>query len=237
MFGTFIEGMMNIYKKCKDAGKNHLSFIIILVACVATTYYLQYNFEERMTERLGSKIIEIDNQKKDAHLEGFSKSMDTYYLIKSTMRKHREITNADYILMLEYHNGAENIATGYQFCKFDITMEARADEVPYIQIDEYRDESIFKYDIFMHREVSDNRLSIFSMEDIEKADPHFYYQIKTATTSPIKYVITAHLYYRNYKAGAMIFLFTDSDITNINRISVSNCVSDIERILVNSNIK
>ena len=237
MFGTFIEGMMNLYKKCKDTGKNNLSFIIVLVACVATTYYLQYNFEERITERLGSKIIEIDNQKKEDHLEGFTKSMDTYYLIKSVMRKHRESTNADYILMLEYHNGAENIATGYQFCKFDITMEACANNVPYIQIDEYRDESIFKYDIFTYGKVSSNRLSIFSMEDIENIDPHFYYQIKNATTAPINYVITAHLYYNNFKAGAMIFLFTDNDIHNINRISVSNCVSDIERILVNSKSK
>lgn len=235
MFGTILEFFSEIYKTCKEKGKTHLSFIIVLLACVGTTYYLQQDFEEKIYNEITNTIIGVDNAKKKAHIEGFSNSMDTYYLIKTSMREHRELICCDYILLLEYHNGAENIATGYQFCKFDITMEARADSVQYIQIDEYRDESIFKYDVFMYRNVSRDRLSYFDMNDLESIDPHFYYKVKTATKTPIQHIITAHIYFEGHKAGALLFLFSEPNVNNIDRLKVSNCASEIEQILVNQN--
>ena len=235
MFGTILEFFSELYNTCKEKGKTHLSFIIVLLACVGTTYYLQHDFEERIFKEIKVSIQDVDDEKKKAHIEGFSNSMDTYYLIKTSMREHREMIGCDYILLLEYHNGAENIATGYQFCKFDITMEARADNVQYIQIDEFRDESIFKYDVFMYRNVSRDRLSYFSMEELKTIDPHFHHKVETATTTKIQHVITAHIYFEGHKAGALLFLFSEPNVNKIDRLQVSNCTSEIEQILISQN--
>ncbi len=232
MFGTVLEFFSRIYKSLKDAGKNNWSFAILVAACMFVTFWMNKNFEERVTEKLTNNIETIEKQKEEAHKQGFAASMETYYNIKSYMRHFRSLIGCEYILFLEYHNGAENIATGYQFCKFDITMEAKSDSVPSIQIDNFKDESIFKYDIFMHNRVSSNRISVFSIEDLRSIDPYFYQQIKSATPAEINTVVTSHIHFEGHKAGALIFLFTESDKSKINMISTTNCASKIEEILI-----
>ena len=177
-------------------------------------------------------MIEIDDTKKREHRDGFSNSMATYYNIKAAMKEHREIIGCEYILLLEYHNGAENIATGYQFCKFDITIQVCGDNVQYIQIDDYRDESIFKYDIFIHEHILKNRLSLFTVDELEKIDPNFHYQL-LKSTNDINTIVTSHIYFEGHKAGALIYLFKESDTSKIKKLDVANCASKIEEILIN----
>lgn len=235
MIGTIVEALNKLYCKLMNNNKTGLGFLMVLVASIIVTVYLQYEFKKTIFDDINKTISTIEDEKIKKHKEGFNNSMNAYYNLKNNLKEHRKKIGCDYILFIEYHNGAENIATGYQFCKFDITIQVKADSASYIQIDDYRDESILKYDIFMHEKILKNRLAFFNIDEIRSFDENFYHQIEKCTDN-INTVATSHIYFEGYKAGALLFFFNEKDIHDINIVEVTNCASHIEEILIDEKI-
>jgi hypothetical protein len=69
------------------------------------------------------------------------------------------------------------------------------------------------------------------MDDLIKIDRHLYNQIKTATTVPITHIQSSHINYHDHRAGALVFLFTDSTYNELEQIQVANCASKIENLI------
>lgn len=233
MFGTIIEFLLNIFQILKKKGKENWAFITILLAAIVTVVFMQMNFEKKLEHNIKETISNLEEIKIEEHKKGFANSIEMYYNIKNTLKHYRNKIGCEYILFIEYHNGAENIATGYQFCKFDVTISVCADTIPEIHAENYKDESLFSYDIFGNVTVSENRISSFKMDDLIKIDRHLYNQIKTATTVPISYVQSSHINYNGHRAGALVFLFTDSTFNELEQIQVANCASKIENLICN----
>ena len=231
MFGTILEFLLNIFQTLKKKGKENWAFFTILIAVVVTVVFMQMNFEKRIEKNITETISVIEDAKLEEHKKGFANSIEMYYNIKNTLKSYRNKIGCEYILFIEYHNGAENIATGYQFCKFDVTISVCADTIPEIHAENYKNESLFSYDIFGNVNVSENRISSFKMDDLIKIDRHLYNQIKTATTVPITHVQSSHINYHGHRAGALVFLFTDSTYNELEQIQVANCASKIENLI------
>ena len=80
-----------------------------------------------------SVVAGIEEQKREEairHQKDFEKSKQAYATAKTVLKNGLDETGSDYIFLIEYHNGVDNIVTGIQFCRFDLTLEAVRGELP-----------------------------------------------------------------------------------------------------------
>lgn len=212
--------------KIKTDGFKHtmVSVIMVLILFFAITSH------ENVIIKHFSQAIEQDRMESIAeHKDLYLASRDMYAQIKRVLRGERPVTGADYILLIEYHNGSENIATGYQFCKFDVTMEELSDTVPYIVIDDFKDENIYKYDILLSDKVTKTKMSAFSLDEISRMDPNLMHNLNPNKYT--QYVVFYNIIYKDITAGTLMFIYKDS---NINYGAVATCGADVERIMINA---
>lgn len=232
---NLIVGLWNTLIKIKEKigvkGIIQGIFIICFILGFGYMFYHQFNLENKLEDKIETTITNIENKKVEDHKKGFTNSIEKYYSIKNVLKEYRKLINCEYILFLEYHNGAENIATGYQFCKFDITLAVCSDTVPTIRVENYKDESIFSYDIFANESVAHQRLTMLTLNEIKEIDKHFYNQLMAATSMEIGKVCTSHIKFHGYPAGGLIFIFSNTHQNDINKIEIANCASKIEEML------
>lgn len=86
------------------------------------------------------------------------------------MQEYIQLTGSEYIFLLEYHNGSENVMTGIQFCRFDMTLEVVADNCEYVQIEKFRDDIVARYDILLSEDLGKNKLLYYTQAEFEKVD-------------------------------------------------------------------
>lgn len=86
------------------------------------------------------------------------------------MQEYISLTNSEYIFLIEYHNGSENVMTGVQFCRFDMTLEVPAEKSEYVPIEKFRDDIVARYDILLSEDLGKNKLLYYTQEEFEKVD-------------------------------------------------------------------
>ena len=86
------------------------------------------------------------------------------------MQEYIQLTGSEYIFLLEYHNGSENVMTGVQFCRFDMTLEVPAEKSEYVPIEKFRDDIVARYDILLSEDLGKNKLLYYTQEEFEKVD-------------------------------------------------------------------
>ena len=201
-----------------------VSVILVLILFFAITGH------ENAIIKHFSQAIEQDRvESVTEHQELYLASRDMYAQVKRVLRGERPVTGADYILLLEYHNGSENIATGYQFCKFDVTMEELSDTVPYIVIEDFKDENLYKYDILLSDRVTKTKMSAFSLEEIAGMDRNLMHNLNP--NEHTQYIVFYNIIYKNMTAGTLMFMYKDD---NIDYSAVATCGADVEKIMINA---
>lgn len=201
-----------------------VSVILVLILFFAITGH-ESAISKHVSQAIEQNRVEAVTQ----HQELYLASRDMYAQVKRVLRGERPVTGADYILLLEYHNGSENIATGYQFCKFDVTMEELSDTVPYIMIEDFKDENLYKYDILLSDKVTKTKMSAFSLEEIVAMDRNLIYNLNP--NDHTQYVVFYNIFYKNMTAGTLMFLYKDDDI---DYGAVATCGADVERIMISA---
>lgn len=121
-----------------------------------------------------SVVAGIEEQKREEairHQKDFEKSKQAYATAKTVLKNGLDETGSDYIFLIEYHNGVDNIVTGIQFCRFDLTLEAVRGELPYIDHSKFKDDIVARYDILLSEEVQTAKKAFyFSVNDLRSID-------------------------------------------------------------------
>lgn len=128
-------------------------------------------------ETITNTLDERDDRNREAHKTNFEASRQAYALAKHRMQDYVALTQAEYIFLIEFHNGSENVMTGVQFCRFDMTLEVSAENSPYVPIEKFRDDIVARYDILLSEEFGKNKLLYFSQNEFEKVDKYLAYQM------------------------------------------------------------
>lgn len=184
--------------------------------------------EFRMNGFVSEQISKYNENNTTEHRENFAKSREFYAELKTYLRQQRTNIGCDYILLLEFHNGSENIVTNIQFCKFDITLSVQDPNSPYIEVTDYVNENIYKYDLLLSDVYMDNRINILSIEELEKIDKHFLHLV-TDYNSEVKHVVFATIEYNGSPIGMLVFLFTENEMSNIDMVKITNCIAKTQK--------
>lgn len=222
---NFFKGIVDwISEKLNKEGIKKTVVSVLLAAFILCTFSLQ---EKNLLRKIGLADDQRATELIEQHKESYIASVDMYSQIKLVMRAQRPITGADYMLLLEYHNGSENIATGYQFCKFDITIEELSDTVPYIQIDNFKDENLYKYDILLSDQVTKSKMSSFSLEEVAALDKNLMYTLHP--NEHTQQIVFYNIKHNGMTAGTLMFMYKKD--YDIDYRAITNCAADVESII------
>lgn len=209
-----------------------IAVVWILVGPLATTFINNSLQQKQVSEAVTNSLDDRDERNKAIHRANFEASRQAYALAKHEMQEYLQQTNSEYIFLLEYHNGSENIMTGIQFCRFDITLEAVVDKSAYIQIEKFRDDIVARYDILLSEDLGKNKLLYYTQEDFEKADRYLAKQMNylNAKSYAVLNLKDAH----GKAFGSILCVSTDNE--QINLLAVRELAVELENIFNNGGI-
>jgi hypothetical protein len=115
-------------------------------------------------------------------------------------------TNADRVLLAEYHNGSENIS-GIPFLKWSVTFESFRDEVGFSVANDYQQQQITLYPFITH--IGENFLYRgYVNTDLKKIDNSYAYKLMS---HHIEYIIVSQIVNdKGSKCGMLILEYTDA---------------------------
>lgn len=115
-------------------------------------------------------------------------------------------TNADRVLLAEYHNGSSNVS-GIPFLKWSVTFEAFRDEMGYGVANEYQQQQITLYPFITH--IGDNYLYRGYVEtELKEIDKSYAYKLMS---NRVEYIIVSQIVNnKGYKCGMLILEYTDA---------------------------
>lgn len=231
--GKVIDTANNIIDQAFKNWSNQWWFkLLFSIACLCIIWLVM---QFSVARGINKTMNDIERNNKIEHTAGFQASRQTYGISKKIMEEYLEPINCDYMFLMEYHNGSENIVTGLQFCKFDITLEVVSDNVDLIPTNKFRDDIVARYDILLSDEMNSNKLILKDISEIKFIDKYLYYQLSSinASTFAMINLITQ---------DGMIFasLCCISIDKDMNKWQIIQCARDLETILIgngNSNSK
>ena len=133
--------------------------------------------KETVSESVNTTLDERETRNRESHKVRFEEARQAYALAKHKMQDFVPLTKAEYIFLIEFHNGAENVMTGIQFCRFDMTLEVSDGNSDYVPIEKFRGEIVARYDILLSDELGKNKLLYYTQAEFEKVDRYLAYQM------------------------------------------------------------
>lgn len=194
--------------------------IIGPILFVANPFINNYLNKQTSEKETASKI--------ELHKTAFENSKQAYAVVKKTMNNHLPKIGCDYMFLIEYHNGNENVMTGIQFCRFDMTIQVSSLDLSYIPIDKFKDDIVARYDILLSNELNDNKLLYYTANDFEKADRYLAKQL--ATIGAKSYAIVNLCDRDNKVFGSLLCISQSEDTKDMNMSEILLCAMEIETI-------
>lgn len=223
------------FNKWADKTWFQILFIVVLIYLLVAPILgpvLSNVFQrEVVSESINNTLDTREEVARESHKINFEAARQAYTLIKHKMEEYIEPTKSEYIFLIEFHNGAENVITGIQFCRFDMTIEVSSDEHAYIPVEKFRDDIVARYDILLSEELGKNRLLYYTYKDFDKVDKYLTYQLSYINAK--SYAIL-NLKDKDDKVfGSILCISTDNE--DINLLSVRELAIELEYIF-NKNI-
>ena len=171
------EATNNIINQAFKAWADQWWFKILFCTIILSLLFLfvQIGISKGVTK----SMREWENTTKMEHTMSFQNSRQTYALGKKIMQESLKKINCDYIFLLEYHNGSENIVTGLQFCKFDLTLEVTREGIDMTPKDKFKDDIVARYNILLSDEMNGNKIVVKTMDEMKLIDKYLYYQLSS----------------------------------------------------------
>jgi len=222
IFKGMVEWIANLMKK--NGSHNTVTSVLLVIIIIL---FLS-GYADRIVKGVGDELHEDKIEQFEKHQDLWLQSRELYSEVKAIMRKDRPMTNADYILFLEYHNGNENIATGYSFCKFDVSISVRSDSVPVLPIEDFRDENIWTWDMLLTDDVINRKMTSVSLEKALEIDPAMIHRIHP--NDHTQYIVFYNIMVDNICAGTMMFLYASPN--NVDYGAITTCGSNVENTII-----
>lgn len=224
----FFKGLVDwMSEKIKKEGI-YRTFMAIMMVIIMIAFLSGY--ADKIIHGVGQEIEDDRTEQIEHHQNLWLESRELYASVKAIMRSERPHTNADYILFLDYHNGSENISTGYQYCKFDVSISVRSDTVPVLPVEDFKDETIWKWDMLLTDAVMNHKMTEVTLEDAFKIDPGMMGRIHP--NEHTQFVVFYNISINGVCAGTMMFMYPDKE--HVDYGAVATCGSRVESIIVNS---
>lgn len=195
--------IMKILDSIKKNGKLFTAFLILFIMNIVLLYFV---ISTEGNTKAFNKWKETEAVKKE---DLFTKSHTFYATLKAMMKNELKTTESDYIQLIEFHNGSENVMTHIDFCKFDMTLSVQNPNFPYVETDDYTNENIFKYDILSTPNLIDCPILAYTMEELKDVDLYLYNTINNYNAGTQKVVI-CNVEVEDKVVGMLIYHFTDS---------------------------
>ena len=192
------------------------AIIQILIGPIVTPIITNYVQKEQMSATLTTTLDTREQDVSNQHKVNFEYSRQAYALAKRTMTEYLSQTGAEYIFLIEFHNGSENVMTGIQFCRFDMTLEVAAENVHYVPVEKFKDDIIARYDILLSEELGKNRVLYFNENDFEKVDKYLAYQMQYVNAK--SYAIVSLKDKNNKIFGALLCVSSDTNALNLLKV-------------------
>ena len=199
--------------------------IYLLAAPIAGPIIYQYINSQNTSEAVVESLKERDKLAEEEHRLDFEKAKQTYGVVKGIMKDYLDKTSSDYIFLVEYHNGMENVMSGIQFCHFDMTLEVFRDGLHYIPSDKYRNEFVARYDILLNEEFeSSSKAFYYTTEDLKQVDRYLLQAIGYIECKSC--VLINIINESGVVTGTLLFASLDE---NINIPEVYKCQREVEK--------
>jgi hypothetical protein len=167
------------------------------------------------------------------HQDAFENSKQAYALVKKEMNESLDKIGCDYMFLIEFHNGNENVMTGIQFCRFDMTLQVSSKDLSYIGIDKFRDDIVARYDILLSDELSSGKLLYFTSDEFEKSDRYLAQQLKAIDA--VSYAVLNLKDKNNKVFGILMCVSSTPEKKLMYKSEIYSCAREIETIFNNVN--
>lgn len=225
MFATFLSWVKDyggwVLSMINEHGKKAVLILLLTATIIGTTWYVvDYKVKQVVPETIEYQI----EQQTEAHDTKLIKSQEMYAAVKQKIRSAMRETGCQYIYLIEYHNGSENIASTFPFYRFDVTMDICQEGVPFINTSPLKEEHIFKYDIFDNPEFTQQQFAYCNRDDFKMIDPKLYHMIEI--NEEVRWIYTYNLYYNGKLMGAVLALAYDQ----LDVKTFINCMHQVENV-------
>lgn len=207
-----------------------LAVIWILISPFVTTIMNNVFSQKSVSEAVNNSLDDRDERNRAAHRINFENARQSYALAKHKMQEYIQLTGSEYIFLIEYHNGSENVMTGVQFCRFDMTLEVATDNAKYVAIEKFRDDIVARYDILLSEDLGKNKLLYFNQTEFEKADRYLAQQMDYVHAKSYAILNLKDIHGKAF--GAVLCISTNDE--RLNLLAVRELASDLEDIFNNS---
>lgn len=209
-----------------------IAVVWVLAGPLSTTLINNALQQKQVSEAVTNSLDDRDERNKATHIANFEASRQAYALAKRKMQKYLQLTGAEYIFLIEYHNGSENIMNGIQFCRFDLTLEVPAENSKYVPVEKFRDDIVARYDILLSEDLGKNKLLYYTQDKFEKADRYLAQQMGYINAK--SYAILNLKDIRGKAFGSILCVSTDNE--QLNLLAVHELAINLENIFNNSGI-
>ena len=207
-----------------------IAVVWILVGPLATAFINNSIQQKQVSDAVISSLDDRKEKNKDTHKANFEASRQAYALAKHMMQEYIQETGSEYIFLIEYHNGSENIMTGIQFCRFDVTLEVLAENSAYVSIDKFRDDIVARYDILLSEDLGKNKLLYYTQQEFGKAD--LYLAQHMGYINAKSYAILNLKDNHGRAFGSILCVSTDNE--QLDLLAIRELAIDLENIFNNS---
>lgn len=224
----FFKGLVDWMSNKINSDGVYRTFTSIILVIIMIAFLSGY--ANRIIHGVGREIDNDKIEQFENHQNLWMESRELYASVKSIMRAERPYTNAPYILFLDYHNGNENISTGYQYCKFDVSISVRCDSVPVLPVEDFKDETIWKWDMLLTDAVMNHKMTSTTLDEAFAIDPDMKGRIHPNEYT--QFIVFYNIIIDNVCAGTMMFMYPSKNDVDYN--AITTCGARVENIITSS---
>lgn len=185
--------------------KQVLTFFAVVLIILTAVGAVSYICADRATNDVVQTQLEIQRKIHDYEMNmRLENSTSLNNLVVQLMYE----TNADRVLLAEYHNGSSNVS-GIPFLKWSVTFESFRDEMGFSVANDYQQQQITLYPFITH--IGENYLYRGFVEtELKDIDKSYAYKL---LSHRIEYIIVSQIVNdRGSKCGMLILEYTDASV-------------------------
>jgi hypothetical protein len=185
--------------------KQVLTFLAVVLIILTAVGAVSYICADRAANDVVQTQLEIQ---KKIHDYEMNMRLENSSALNNLVIQLMYETNADRVLLAEYHNGSSNVS-GIPFLKWSVTFESFRDEMGYSVANDYQQQQITLYPFITH--IGDNYLYRGFVEtELKEIDKSYAYKL---LSHKIEYIVVSQIVNdRGSKCGMLILEYTNASV-------------------------
>jgi hypothetical protein len=185
--------------------KQVLTFLAVVLIILTAVGAVSYICADRAANDVVQSQLEIQRKIHDYEM---NMRLENSSALNNLVIQLMYETNADRVLLAEYHNGSSNVS-GIPFLKWSVTFESFRDEMGFSVANDYQQQQITLYPFITH--IGENYLYRGFVEtELKEIDKSYAYKL---LSHRIEYIIVSQIVNdRGSKCGMLILEYTNASV-------------------------